>query len=238
MKYVSLFLSLSLPFLFMCFAFAWQTECKTSSNKNLIYRFYVQNHTVFFGVCFSFSFMFLLLLFSMLVEHIKCSLKRTEVEFVRLTWTIFLSLVRILARKFTIICICFLCLALSAFFSLSLCHTHRCRVGTFLWLPHPHPAFQRMFSMCLLEKRNLKLMEYCFSAACVTFCILMSLMLSILYKRAGVRGSAHKQMNGEHWWGSREKTYGKANNNIHDRKKSEKTTVSFIIAIIITNYSY
>lgn len=112
-KHAILFLSrcLSLSFAF-CFGswfdFTWQTECTTHSlsNKNLIYRFYVQNHTT--RCCCVFLWfpvhsavvhvLFVIHVILLLVEHIKMfALKRTEVEFIRLTWTIFLSPVHSLA---------------------------------------------------------------------------------------------------------------------------------------------
>lgn len=54
------------------------------------------------------------------------------------------------------------------------CTCNRFSAFTFSFERHFFP-----YAFGSLSKRNLKLMEYCFSAACVTFCVLMSLMRSV-----------------------------------------------------------
>lgn len=102
--------------------------------------------------------------------QIKCSLKRTEVVFVRLTWTIFLSTSHILARiiyNYLHMLFAFILIQLWCEWWVSECFFYA--------------LSKSLFHVLADSQLNSKLMEYCFSTptAYVTFCIQLPLKHSL-----------------------------------------------------------
>lgn len=136
---------------------------QTTSNKNLIYRFYVQNHMIFFSLSHVIMCVFVATdgggAYQMFVEKNGSQICSVDLD------NIFVTRLHSIQSKIYN----YLHMLILAF---PLIHINI--LVTFLWQFNPYHTYVSRdiifcVRLCLLQKRNLKLMEYCFSTACVTF---------------------------------------------------------------------